>query len=555
MSEDISVLIGGKAGDGINQAGLLISRIFSSLGYFIYMDFDHPSLIKGGHNFCIIRASKKPVGALKEKIDLLIALDNTTVKKHQDKISPDTSIIYNSDLINKSRGTGVPALKIVYEEGGKPVMINSCMIGAFCKSIGLGWNNTKDLLEKEFPHATDVNLRISKKGFDAICKNCLQIKKEPDNITFFPVITGNEAIALGLLCGGIDAYIAYPMSPASGILHFLASKQDDYSIKVIHPEGEIAAILMAEGMAYAGCKAAVGTSGGGFCLMTEGLSFSGIAEIPIVIVLAQRQSPGTGAPTYSAQSDLSFALYAGHGEFPRIVITPSNPKEAFEWSARAVKLSWKYQVPGIIMTDKTLCESTYTFDIFNTKIDSPYDSPNSEGFSEYKRYKKTENGISPMAIPPLKNYAIKVNGKTHDESGLSTDDPEELNWLSQKRLAKEKALKEELENIETVIISESTDLKNTVVSFGSTVNPCREICDTLKIRCVYPVLLSPFPKEKMKNALLGSQNIIVVEDNSTGQLGDLMRCNSIQVNKKILNYTGRQMSIETLSAKIEEVLL
>ena len=178
-----------------------------------------------------------------------------------------------------------------------------------------------------------------------------------------PLLTGNEAVGLGLIRGGLDAYVSYPMTPSSSLLHFLAGEKERFGITVVHPENEIAVILMALGFASAGKRAAVGTSGGGFCLMTEGLSLAGMAELPVVILMSQRTGPSTGLPTYTGQSDLRFVLHAGQGEFPRLIVAPGDASEAFLWSARAMELAWRCQVPAFILTDKTLSEGTYSTDI------------------------------------------------------------------------------------------------------------------------------------------------------------------------------------------------
>ena len=182
--------------------------------------------------------------------------------------------------------------------------------------------------------------------------------KEP-----LPIITGNQAISLGLIKAGLGAYVAYPMTPSSSVLDFMARYAKDFGLKVVHPESEIAVMLMAQGFAYAGVKAAVGTSGGGFCLMTEGLSLAGMAEMPVVVVMAQRTGPSTGLPTYTAQGDLHFVLNAGQGEFPRFIVAPGDAEEAYYWAGVALNLAWKFQVPSFILTDKIVSESQYSFDI------------------------------------------------------------------------------------------------------------------------------------------------------------------------------------------------
>ncbi len=244
-------------------------------------------------------------------------------------------------------------------------------------------------------------------------------------------MSGLEAIGLGLLRGGLKAYAAYPMTPASGLLHFLARQAPRFELKVVQPEGEIAAMMMALGHAYAGERAAVGTSGGGFCLMVEGLSQAGQAELPIVVVLGQRTGPSTGLPTYTAQADLDFALSAGHGEFPRVVIAPASVEQAYAWSTLAMDLAWAYQIPVIVLGDRTLNDDSQSF-VAGEAPDLPrfaareWSRPEGAGRgadAEYLRYRITEDGVSPLAFPGRAGATSKSNTYTHDEAGLTTEDP------------------------------------------------------------------------------------------------------------------------------------
>ena len=430
-------------------------------------------------------------------------------------------------------------------------MVNSCLIGAFCKSAGLEWSYVEKILPGKFPVKSALNMDIARRGYD-ISEEKVQLKRAGENRA--KLISGSESIGLGLCYGGIEGYIAYPMSPASGILHFLSSKQEEFKIKVFQPEGEIAAVLMAEGMACCGSRTAVGTSGGGFCLMNEGLSYSGLAEIPIVIVNSQRQSPSTGAPTYTAQSDLPYTINAGHGEFPRIVISPGNAEQAFIWSAKAPGLAWKYQIPVIILTDVTLNDSLYSLSTENV-INQDYDY----GYREadegpYLRYRFTGDGISPLGFFNGNSGPVKINGKTHDESGISTENPQILEKLAEKRVRKASIIKRDMEDENCVLRSGNLNSEITVVSWGSNGPLCSELCSGLKIRSVQPIVLHPFPESQFEAAISESSKIIVVEDNSTGQLSELMKSYGFFSDNRILNYSGRQMSLEILEERLMEVI-
>jgi len=551
LDDEIEILIGGKAGEGINRAGEVIAGILTAAGYNIFMVFDHPSLIKGGHNFSIVRASKKSAGGIKQKVDILLALDKNTVNIHKNRLSPDSVIILNSDKVKKVEGVKIPAGTIVEKAGGIPVMVNSCLIGALCRALGFEWDFTEEVLRDKFPVKGSLNMAVAKEGFEHGEESfSIDSSRNKGSIA----ISGNEAIGLGLCYGGLEGYIAYPMSPASGILHFLSSKKDEFGLKVFQPEGEIAAILMAEGMACCGAKAAVGTSGGGFCLMNEALSFSGLAEIPVVIINSQRQSPSTGAPTYTAQSDLPYAISAGHGEFPRIVVAPGSAEQAFVWSAKAVGLAWKFQVPVIVLTDVTLNDSLYCFNPVNV-IDENYNYEVPEtGDEPYLRYRFTEDGVSPPGFFSGVGGPVKINGKTHDESGISTERPEVLEKLAEKRIRKGSAIKAAMKDEDCIAASGNPSSATVVVSWGSNGPLCSEVCKKLGLWSVQPVVLHPFPFVQFRDAVFDSSRIIVVEDNSTGQLSEIIRNHGFSIDKMILNYTGRQLTIEELEKRLKEVL-
>ncbi|MDD1717336.1 MAG: 2-oxoacid:acceptor oxidoreductase family protein, partial [Methanoregulaceae archaeon] len=355
--KEVSVLIGGRAGDGISSAGLLVAHLLGKLGYRIYMYFDYPSLVKGGHNFAIVRASSRPIGAVRDRVDFVLAINQDTIRFHEPLFHEGTVIIYNADTV-KSGGIGVKVDEILKSESGLPVMSNSCMIGAFARAAGIEWAKVEEVFRKSIPKMVDLNLRVARRAYEGT-PDVRAVTPVPQAI--LPVLSGDEAIALGLVQSGLESYFSYPMSPTSDILHFLAAGAENFGIRAIQPESETAAILMALGCAYAGKRAAVGTSGGGFCLMAESLGLAGMAELPVVIAIGQRPGPSTGLATYTAQSDLHFILNASQGEFPRFIAAPGNAEEAYFWSTAAMELAWKYQIPAFILADKTVCEGMYSF--------------------------------------------------------------------------------------------------------------------------------------------------------------------------------------------------
>lgn len=548
--DEISLLIGGRAGDGINSAGMVVAHLFNHLGYRVYMYFDYPSLIKGGHNYAIVRASRDKIGAHRDKVDFILALNQDSVDLHKEIISKNTELIFDSSRV-RAEGIGLNLPGILKEESAPPVMGNSCIIGAFARAAGIEWRLLEEVFTRQIPKALPLNLTIARQGYDA-SRECCRI---PPLKNFpLPVLSGNEAIGLGLLHGGLDAYVAYPMTPTSNILHFMAEVAEAHDLIVFHPENEIAVIMMALGLGYAGKKAAVGTSGGGFCLMTEGLSLSGMNEVPVVIVMGQRAGPSTGMPTYTGQTDLHFVMHAGQGEFPRLVVAPGDAEQAFTWSSLALQLAWKFQIPALILCDKTLCEGFFSFTDPTEMIpEVRQDAPSGEG-PEYQRYEITENGISKMLCPPAVGMVIKVNSYTHDPAGISTERADIAVMMTEKRMRKGATLAREIENLNPVVIGGKKDADQGILCWGSTLGVCREVATGLDLRLVQPIVLSPFPLEGVKAATVGMKRLIAVEENSDGQLAMLFARHGIRIDHHIRRYDGRPFSVEDLEARIREAL-
>jgi 2-oxoglutarate ferredoxin oxidoreductase subunit alpha len=553
--EDFSVLIGGKAGSGIDKSALILGDLLNQSGYRVYIYRDYPSLIRGGHTFSIIRAAQTKIAAHRDMVDFLLALNKETLDLHRTRLIDSGKIIYDADALKEAalpaqiRTLGVPIGKLVKEENAPEVMRNTCMIGVFAKAIGIKFEVLEKVLRKNFTEDVDTNVKTAKRGYDAAAamESIGPPAQDP-----LPLISGSQAIGLGLIKGGLQAYVSYPMTPTTPLLHFLAEQASDFSLKVLHPESELGVILMALGFAYAGQKAAVGTSGGGFCLMTESLSLSGMSEVPAVIILGQRPGPSTGLPTYSSQSDLHFALYAGQGEFVRFVVAPGDLEEAYYWSACALNLAWKYQIPSIILTDKNLNEGVGNFDVDvagEIKEGNPYLW---DGTAGYRRYADSETGISPLAFVPEKDAVIKVNSYEHDEFGITAEDAAVTKKMQDKRLRKEKYLIEELKSFPTVKSYGDEKQTTALLCWGSNKGVCVELAQKLGLRVVQPLVLSPFPEHAFREALKGIEKLIAVENNATGQLARLIKTYGISVDDTILKYDGRPFTLDELETTLRE---
>ena len=549
MVKDYSILIGGAAGQGSRMAGLIIAKLFNQLGYRIYIYEDYQSLIRGGHNFSQIRAAEKEFQSRKEKIDFLLALDENTILLHEKDLAEKGLIIFNEDKIKRKNGIGIPIEKITKEMGGFPIMANTALISSFAKIIGVDWQILGEVLKKEIKRETELNLKIAKRVYE-ISKNLLKIEKiskEPSLL-----LTGNEATALGLAKAGLKFYFAYPMTPATSIMNFLA-KMEDLNVKVIQPENEISVINMALGASFAGAKSAVGTSGGGFALMTEGLSLAGQSETPILIVESQRGGPSTGMPTYNLQGDLLFVLSAGHGDIPRFVIAPGDAAECLYYSGLGLNLAWKYQTPVILLIDKDVSENTFCV---NEKILNLIQSEKPLLWAksgDYKRYKITEDGVSPLAFPGEKDAIVKADSYEHDEFGI-TIESEEVEKMQEKRLRKYETMKKAVEKLPAVKVYGNQNSNIALVAWGITKGAAKEIAENLGIKLIQPIIIEPFPQKQMREVLKGVEKLFSIELNTTGQMAKVLNSQGIKVDGKILKYNGRPFFVKEIEDKLKKLL-
>jgi 2-oxoglutarate/2-oxoacid ferredoxin oxidoreductase subunit alpha len=548
---EVSVLIGGRAGDGISSAGQIIAHLLARCGYRVHMYFDYPSLIKGGHNFAVIRAAGEDIGTVREQVDFICALNQETLDLHRRRLAKQGTIIFDAGTVKHTEGIGIPVQEILAAEEAPPVMGNSAIIGAFIRAAGLDWAASTDVLKKSMPKETEKNLRVARRAYDT--------SEERQKVPFtgkpvLPVMTGNEAIGVGLVEADLEIYLSYPMSPTSNILHFLAGYADDLHIRVIQPESEIAVILMALGCSYAGTRAAVGTSGGGFCLMTEALSLSGIAELPVLIILGQRTGPSTGLATYSAQSDLHFALHAGQGEFPRLIVAPGDATEARRWSRTALDLAWKYQIPAILLPDRLICEGLYSVEA-DAGTRHPAGAIMADpGTHPYLRYAPEDSGISPLRFPPAKGEIIRVNSHVHDPDGITTEDPGITKEMADKRAKKMEELSHEIEGLDPVNLGGITDAETALLCWGSTKGVCEELAHKRGLRLVQPVVLWPFAEASFDRAMDGVERFYAIETNETGQLATLVSRFGYRPAEKILKYDGRPFMVDELDAILEMVI-
>ncbi|MBW7991270.1 MAG: 2-oxoacid:acceptor oxidoreductase subunit alpha [Planctomycetes bacterium] len=567
MRKDFSIVLCGQAGQGIQTVEHLLTRIFKLAGYNVFATKEYMSRVRGGINSTEIRVSSGPVCACVNRIDILIPLNKGAVGHFEKRISPQTIILAEKETIaddfdqTRHKFVDVPFTKKAAEIGNE-IYSNVVAVGTVIGLFGIDLQAVSEYVKKFFSSKTDdviqKNLAAVKEGFNlgVGLPDSSKIKFDINDDTDIKdqiLVNGAEAVALGAIAGGCNFISSYPMSPSTGVLVFLAKQAKDFGIIAEQAEDEIAAINMAIGAWYAGARAMVTTSGGGFALMTEGLSLAGILESPIVIHLAQRPGPATGLPTRTEQADLELALYAGHGEFPRILLAPGKIQDAFYLTRKAFDLAEKYQIPVFILTDQYFVDSYYNTacpDLSDINIKKYIIKTD----VDYKRYKLTDNGISPRGIPGYGKGLVAVDSDEHDEAGHITEDLGLRIEMVDKRLKKFELLKDE--SIPPELVG-SEDYKNLIVCWGSTYNIVKEAVknldrdDTafLHFKQVYPL------PGQTSDYLNKAKRIIIVENNATSQFAKLIKLHTgIEIKDRILKYDGLSFYVEELTEKLNDLL-
>ncbi len=574
---DISIKIGGEAGFGIMVTGQIFSKALLRYGYNIFDFIEYPSLIRGGHNVYNLRVSTKKIYSHKDYINILVALNQESINLHLSHLLPGGILIYDGESNNRMTEffhrkdinlISIPLLKMAREKGGNELTKNSVALGATSAIIGLDFeilsNSISDAFATKSKKVVDMNVKAARGGYNYFKENYkdafFQIKKIDRDKHM--VLTGNEAICLGAIQAGCKFYVAYPMTPASSILHFMAANEERFQIAVKHAEDEIAVINMAIGASLVGVRAMLATSGGGFSLMTEGLGLAGISETPLVAIEAQRPGPATGMPTWTEQGDLKFLINAAQGEFFRFIIAPGDVKECFYLTAEAFNLAERFQTPVIIVTDKHLAESHWSskkFDLLKIKIDRGKRLSDEElqKIQNYYRYAPSKDGISPRAVPGQPNGMHIANSYEHDKYGYSSEDAEERVRQVSKRLRKEKVAGKEVPE-PAIYGPEEADIS--IIGWGSTKGAILDSLQLLsdegvKANYLQVTFIRPFPSEPVSRFINKSLKTICVENNGTGQLAQVIREKTGQALEfNYLKNDGRPFSGDDIFSEIMEVI-
>jgi 2-oxoglutarate ferredoxin oxidoreductase subunit alpha len=561
---DVSIVLCGEAGQGIQTVELLFTKIVKKAGFNVFSTKEYMSRVRGGSNSTQIRISTKPVSAYINRIDILITLSEVAIKHLGDRISNKTIIIGEKKHIKNNKNFKVVEIPFSQyaKEIGNIVFSNTIAVGLLSALCNIDKKviveHVENFFSKKKKNLVNDNILAAEKGYDI---GADLVKKEKAQLDILVpkhqnndiVLNGTQVIGLGALLGGCNFISSYPMSPSTGVLTFLSQQSNDFDIIVEQAEDEISAINMALGAWYAGARAMVTTSGGGYALMTEGISLAGMIESPIVIHLAQRPGPATGLPTRTEQSDLEHALYSGHGDFPKIIFAPGTLQEGFYLTQKAFNLADKYQVPVYILTDQYFVDSYYNIPILHLDRISNKNYV-VETRKDYKRYELTNNGISPRGIPGYGNGLICVDSDEHDEEGRITESMTIRTQMVDKRLRKLKEIMKE--TIPPTLIGDE-HYKTLIIGWGSTYHIIKEAIEKidrkdvsfLHFKQIYPI--HPNTIKYLKKA----EKTIIVENNATSQFGKLIKLHTgYEINHKILQYNGLPFSVETVEQQIKQIL-
>lgn len=576
MKHSVTWKIGGEAGFGIMSAGTILARAFARRGYHTFATNEYPSLIRGGHNLITVRVATESFGAMNRDVHILVSLHNPCVELHKAELSENALVVFDpkdrewkkEDFPKPVVLVPVPLSQIVGSLAGPPIMRNTVALGVTVALMGAPFEILSEVIHDQFKKKDqkiiDSNIAMAKAGYDYIKTTYPDVssmfietaQKKEDQL----VINASEAVGIGAYRAGLKFAAIYPMTPINSLITFLADHAKELQIVYKQPEDEIAGINMAIGASLAGVRSMVATSGGGFALMVEGLALAGIMELPVVIDLGMRVGPATGMPTWTEQGELQFAIHAGHGEFPRIVLAPSDAAEAYELTIDAFNLADRYHIPVFVLTDKYLNESQWCVPRSRMSADVVIDrgklamGDNLPKDGSFKRYNlDTDDGVSPRSVPGQKGGVYFANSYEHDETGHVTEDAAMRLAQANKRLKKFHAIRKDVRGPQ-VFGDENAEI--TFVSWGSSRGAVLDAMELLHAkgktaRLVHFTWLYPFPQEEALRALSVGTRVIAVEQNATGQLASLIREHTgLLIKEKILKYDGRPLYPEEIAGAI-----
>jgi 2-oxoglutarate ferredoxin oxidoreductase subunit alpha len=577
MDPTFTIAIGGAAGQGVATPGDIFAKIFVRRGLHINAYNAYQSIIRGGHTFLTIRAGIEKVTCFGDRIDLLIPLNQDSIDRHLGLMKSGSAVVYNGDTIKPGARTDAQLCPLPVSQLSRgsrsKVEQNTLALAASLKMMGVDFEPLAEILTEQFmrkgTRVLTENLEIARVGYDYAAANFLPFPNAlPMSETQYAVLSGNIALAMGGAAAGVKFYCAYPMSPSTGVLHWMAAHAHDAGIMVRQVEDEIGVINMAIGAAHAGVRAMCATSGGGFALMTEGLGMSAMMETPVVVIDVQRAGPSTGVPTKTEQGDLWQMLGAGFGDFPRLIAAPLDILDCFKLVPEMHNLADRFQCPGIILSDLLLSEGRSSVDIKELSFDTEIDRGDiitsvegTNGTNGYKRYKITESGISPRAIPGVRGYTHTAATDEHDEDGVLISD-EFTNPIKRRAMMEKRQRK--VAGIEAAVhppvLMGEPGAAVTLLGWGSTNGVIREAVEILEDEGISANQLQirwlvPLHGEAILKILKSSRYTIIVENNYSGQFARYLRSETSYVpDGYIRKYDGEPFMPHHLVDAVKEQL-
>jgi 2-oxoglutarate ferredoxin oxidoreductase subunit alpha len=555
---NLNILIGGEAGQGLVTVGQLLAKSLVRGGYSIVVTQSYQSRIRGGHNTFAIRVGVDDVIAPQESVDLLVALDQDTVTQHRGDLCADGLILGDEafDIADTA------LLKVPLKQLASGKFSNIASLGVVSALLGIDEGlvakTLEDLFGKKHPQVMEENRHVLKAAFQWYSDQSASLHRLPSvtNSSKRLMVNGNEAIALGAVSAGLKFFAFYPMTPSTSISLSLASHAKKMGLIVEQAEDEIAAINMAIGASFAGAPSMVATSGGGLALMVEGISLAAMTETPIVVAVAQRPGPATGLPTRTEQADLELILHAGHGEFPRAIYAPGTVEECFHLTRRSLELAEKSQSPIFLLTDQFLADSyraVMPFDVENLSAVRAGTSAFGSS-STYKRFSITEDGISPRLLPGMSRHLVVADSDEHTEDGHITEDLSVRIQMVEKRLRKGQLIKSEVIPPD---VEGTQDPDLLLVSWGSTKGAVLEAASRLrsegqKVTTLHFSQVWPLVPEQFMGRLEQAKEVICVEGNASGQFALLIRRETgFKIKDKVLRYDGLPFTPESILRELK----
>ena len=571
---ELDLIVAGQAGQGLQVISRTLARMLVRAGYHVFVSQDVMSRIRGGHNFARVRISTAPVAADGDKAQILVALDPALVEQHILHLAPDAVVVAEAagELPEGINRVGLPLADLAREHGKDPVMVNSVAVGASLALVGLEPAGLEGMFRGEFASkGEDVvkrNVAAAEAGYRAVLEEqkrcCPHRLQAPVTRGDRLLISGAEALALGAIAAGVRVVTGYPMSPATPIVEYCFRHAQEAGLIVEQTEDEVSAANLAIGAAFAGARSMVCTAGGGFCLMNEALSLAGMTETPLVLCVGMRPGPATGLATRTEQADLLFAINAGHGEFPRAVLTPADAGQAFQAAQDAFAIAEKYQTPVIILFDQFMADALWTVERDAFKMDNLQGrqerrAPDGLKPYSYRRYEVTESGVSPIVLPGTGQQVVYADSDEHNEEGHITESAAMRLLMANKRNAKLAGIRQALE-APKVEDGAEVETETLVFCFGSSRGVVSEALARLRTKGLNAAMVHfgniwPFPAKAVAALLREDSKAVTVEQNYSGQLAQLLsqEC-GVRAAGIVRRYDGRQFTVDEVEAGLEELI-